>query len=162
MFCIRCGRVIPEAARFCPFCGNEVAQAVSPPGERICPECGSTVAEGLMFCNKCGTKLDAAQRHRAQEQMVRTLESIQAQQTQAEPVPYDRRKHPRFSRNRRISSGSSPGPQEQAQSAGSGTILESVNRPRPLKLSMYKGDSKLGCGQGDRTSECISRPSGIP
>ena len=143
MFCIRCGRVIPEAARFCPFCGNEVAQAVSPPGERICPECGSTVAEGLMFCNKCGTKLDAAQRHRAQEQMVRTLESIQAQQTQAEPSRMQTetsRIQPEPADQFRQQSR----PREQAQSAGSGTILESVNRPRPLKLSRYKGDSKLG------------------
>ena len=121
MFCINCGKILPDSARFCPACGNPVSTVKQPPWQkRICPGCGNEVEDGLMFCNKCGTKMDivhpqsASQQDlalkQARDQLLQTLKNSQPQNGGAADRP----------------------------------ILERVERPRPVKVSLYTGDSKLG------------------
>lgn len=109
MFCIKCGKVMPDGSKFCPFCGEPVFSVQNHTG-RICPGCGNTVDEGLLFCNRCGTKMDAAvqpaPRQQAREQLVRTMQNVQEQ-----------------------------------KKGGSG---ERAERPRPVKVSWYPGNKKLG------------------
>lgn len=69
MFCIRCGRELPENAVFCPACGNKVTGNVfsvqNQPMKTIihtgvCSACGSNqlkeLRPGVVLCEHCGTK----------------------------------------------------------------------------------------------------------
>lgn len=73
--CPECGRVIPEDANICPYCGkkfknffnekdeeekpfNEKKSEVNTKKEEKCPECGYIFEEeDLVFCPNCGVKL---------------------------------------------------------------------------------------------------------
>ena len=79
--CPECGRVIPNDAKMCPYCGKKFKSHFTEEHEeepkvkrekdektngetkeknktpKFCPECGTKLEEGLDFCTKCGTKL---------------------------------------------------------------------------------------------------------
>lgn len=51
--CAQCGMPLPDGAKFCPNCGNNVSSL------RICPVCGaSSAAESAKFCAECGAPLN--------------------------------------------------------------------------------------------------------
>lgn len=52
MICSTCGNEIQKGAKFCPNCGNAVAQ------EKKCVKCGAILAPEQKFCPQCGTKTD--------------------------------------------------------------------------------------------------------
>ena len=52
MHCIRCGKGLPDDARFCSSCGSPV-----PPPKPVCPVCGRELDEQAAFCCYCGTKV---------------------------------------------------------------------------------------------------------
>ncbi len=49
--CAKCGADVPSGAKFCPACGEPVAQ------KKFCPQCGKPVEPGAKFCPECGAKL---------------------------------------------------------------------------------------------------------
>ena len=51
--CEQCGTALAPGLRFCPECGQPVAQA------RFCEQCGAKLAAGLRFCESCGSPVDA-------------------------------------------------------------------------------------------------------
>lgn len=69
--CPECGRVIPEDAKVCPYCGKKFKSHFEEEKEeetkkqlkektkspKHCPECGVKLDEGLDFCTNCGNKL---------------------------------------------------------------------------------------------------------
>jgi len=52
--CAQCGRVLPEGATFCPYCGAPVPRT-GPETPRYCASCGAGLREGARFCARCGT-----------------------------------------------------------------------------------------------------------
>ena len=50
--CSKCGAEVKSGAKFCPECGNPMAD--------LCPKCGASVAKGAKFCAECGAKLSAS------------------------------------------------------------------------------------------------------
>lgn len=50
--CAKCGKPLPEGAKFCLECGGKVEES----GSFICPNCGKSVPVGK-FCPECGYKL---------------------------------------------------------------------------------------------------------
>jgi len=62
--CPSCGRVIPEDAKMCPYCGKKFKSHFKEEQEGTtslenCPECGVKFEEkNLRFCPKCGIKLE--------------------------------------------------------------------------------------------------------
>jgi RNA polymerase subunit RPABC4/transcription elongation factor Spt4 len=78
--CPECGRVIPDDAKLCPYCGkkfkthfieedNNEVKIVEPPKNtteqksikkrpKHCPECGQKLEDAVSFCTNCGNKLD--------------------------------------------------------------------------------------------------------
>ncbi len=50
MKCSNCGKLIPEEALFCPFCGQKVEKV------KKCKVCGYELKEDFAFCPKCGSK----------------------------------------------------------------------------------------------------------
>jgi hypothetical protein len=65
--CTRCGNTSPANARFCPFCGQTFAQAVTPspppiappapPQTIYCGNCGQANSWGSAYCGRCGSLL---------------------------------------------------------------------------------------------------------
>lgn len=59
MFCMSCGRPIPDEAPYCRYCGDETG--VEPQGGRKagnrCPECGAALKPGQKFCVSCGASI---------------------------------------------------------------------------------------------------------
>lgn len=55
MFCIHCGKDIPENAVVCPECGQPTAQQQV----KYCTHCGKPVAENAEICMSCGCYADA-------------------------------------------------------------------------------------------------------
>ncbi len=49
--CSGCGNSLSHGARFCTFCGKQVAT------QRFCSQCGRPINENDRFCASCGTKL---------------------------------------------------------------------------------------------------------
>ena len=49
--CPKCGAAQEKNAKFCPECGEKMAQA------RFCAECGAKQSETAKFCNACGHQL---------------------------------------------------------------------------------------------------------
>ncbi len=49
-FCEKCGRELPEAARFCPGCGAPTggSQPTTGTREKSCPRCGAIMHAGFM------------------------------------------------------------------------------------------------------------------
>ena len=43
-FCPQCGKLVPEGAKFCMFCGTKIA----------CSKCGAELIPGAKFCAQCG------------------------------------------------------------------------------------------------------------
>lgn len=52
--CPKCGKVLPENAKFCLECGNKIEHLGD--NETICSSCGKKVAKGK-FCSECGAPL---------------------------------------------------------------------------------------------------------
>ena len=51
VFCIKCGRQLPEDAAFCCYCGAKVL-----PKEHRCSACGRVNPDEAKFCAYCGNK----------------------------------------------------------------------------------------------------------
>lgn len=49
--CSKCGANVAVGAKFCPECGNAMAQGASVK----CAKCGASIFEGCKFCPECGT-----------------------------------------------------------------------------------------------------------
>ncbi|MBN1401527.1 MAG: zinc ribbon domain-containing protein [Anaerolineae bacterium] len=49
--CPSCGKLAPESATFCPYCGGTLP-AQNP--ERFCVDCGASLRAGARFCARCG------------------------------------------------------------------------------------------------------------
>ena len=52
--CPKCGKAVPQNAKFCLECGTKIEQLTE--NEMICPNCGKKTAKGN-FCMECGSKL---------------------------------------------------------------------------------------------------------
>lgn len=50
--CTKCGADVKAGSKFCPECGNKMAES------RFCPECGAKVGANAKFCPECGKKLN--------------------------------------------------------------------------------------------------------
>ena len=50
--CAACGKALPDAATFCPYCG---AAAPKPQGQ-FCIQCGAALRDGARYCARCGTE----------------------------------------------------------------------------------------------------------
>lgn len=72
--CHSCGKTIYEDAKFCRYCG---AQTQEKKQQRVCLNCGSPLKEGALFCKKCGA--------RAAEQIVKSI--LKSFEAQASAVP---------------------------------------------------------------------------
>lgn len=65
--CSKCNALVAETAKFCPECGNKVANnqttscpscnAQIPQGTKFCPECGAKIVSNQV-CPKCGVKVE--------------------------------------------------------------------------------------------------------
>jgi YD repeat-containing protein len=62
--CSKCGKIVPEDARFCPSCGNLVSAPAGPRPhaqvERLCPRCHRPVPAGKKFCTYDGTPITSS------------------------------------------------------------------------------------------------------
>jgi len=56
MFCINCGKRLPDGAAFCTGCGARIQASV--PG--VCTACGARLPDGAEFCIGCGTAVNLA------------------------------------------------------------------------------------------------------
>ncbi len=52
MFCVKCGNLLSDDAKFCNQCGAKIATM-----ETFCINCGSKLEAGSSFCTECGTKI---------------------------------------------------------------------------------------------------------
>lgn len=55
MLCPNCNAELPNEAKFCSFCGQQLILEIS------CPKCGNKFPQGTVFCMECGTKLTSGQ-----------------------------------------------------------------------------------------------------
>ena len=55
MFCQKCGKEIPDTAKFCTGCGNPVEQ--NQPKTKFCKHCGQEIDAACVVCPKCGKHL---------------------------------------------------------------------------------------------------------
>ena len=53
MLCKGCDKEIPDASRFCNYCGKKVER------EPMCPNCNTKLPEGSLFCNMCGIQVNS-------------------------------------------------------------------------------------------------------
>ena len=51
-YCPRCGMVVPEDSKFCPYCGYSLRELAL--REFVCPRCGEKIPREYMYCPKCG------------------------------------------------------------------------------------------------------------
>lgn len=49
MICSKCGKNIPDGAKFCGWCGARC-------GEKVCAACGTKLRSDQLFCHECGVK----------------------------------------------------------------------------------------------------------
>lgn len=59
MICGKCGKEIPDSAKFCRFCGGKTEPM--PASKQFCMECGKILDTGAKFCRYCGTKVPSPQ-----------------------------------------------------------------------------------------------------
>jgi membrane protease subunit (stomatin/prohibitin family) len=62
-FCSKCGAALPAGARFCPGCGQPVAQP-----QASCPNCGAQLTPGARFCSQCGHSVTVSSSDEGQAQ----------------------------------------------------------------------------------------------
>src|SRR5262249_39323497 len=66
--CDKCGKAYPPTARFCPHCGNSLANGsayhkahmksnTNPPNIQACDKCGKDYPSTARFCPHCGNSL---------------------------------------------------------------------------------------------------------
>ena len=124
MFCMKCGKVIPDAARFCPYCGSQAAGGPEQQAARNCPKCGHKVAAGLLFCDQCGNKMDQKPRLQSWN------EAQPKPRPQTERMPQQTQEVPQARKAAETQSGSD--------------VRVDMERPRPVTVSWYRGDVKVG------------------
>ena len=56
MFCQKCGKEIPDTAKFCTGCGNPVEQ--NQPKTKFCKHCGQEIDAACVVCPKCGKQVE--------------------------------------------------------------------------------------------------------
>lgn len=61
MFCIKCGKAVPEGAEFCGSCGASLAAQAETGTKHLCSACGAELLPGSSFCNKCGARIGEQQ-----------------------------------------------------------------------------------------------------
>lgn len=52
--CEQCGRMLPDEATFCPYCGAAAPAPAAEAALRFCAHCGAPLREGSRFCARCG------------------------------------------------------------------------------------------------------------
>ena len=57
MNCTTCNCEIPDGSKFCPICGQKIAQTAA---AKICSGCGLQLEPNARFCSVCGTPADAS------------------------------------------------------------------------------------------------------
>ena len=89
MFCGQCGKQIVEGAKFCPYCGEQFAEAeestvewmpkrIDPVNDRraasaterptvYCKRCGAIIDEKAVICPKCGVAQDSIRSNSADD-----------------------------------------------------------------------------------------------
>jgi hypothetical protein len=134
MFCMKCGKVIPDAARFCPYCGSQVFAVPEQQAERTCPGCGHHVAAGLLFCDQCGTKMDQVQQSRPQSW--NTVQQQSWNTAQPQPRPQTERMPQQTQEVPQVQKAA------EAQYGADANVY--MERPRPVTVSWYRGDAKVG------------------
>jgi len=60
MFCINCGKELPDDAKFCSGCGKqiEVKKEETVNTVPVCSSCGEKLISGNKFCTKCGATIE--------------------------------------------------------------------------------------------------------
>jgi len=63
MFCLNCGKELPEDAKFCSGCGKQIEAKKEETINKgsVCSSCGEKLIQGNKFCFKCGTAINTAQ-----------------------------------------------------------------------------------------------------
>lgn len=51
MICCKCGKIVPDGAIFCCWCGEKNTK-------KVCAACGTVLREDQLFCHECGVKWD--------------------------------------------------------------------------------------------------------
>ncbi len=54
--CVNCGIKLPNSARFCYVCGNQIKSTT--PIKKVCNNCGADLPNSSKFCLQCGTKVE--------------------------------------------------------------------------------------------------------
>jgi NADH pyrophosphatase NudC (nudix superfamily) len=57
ILCSACGKQVEQSLKFCPNCGNRLADATEPE-KKLCPNCGQELGKDQKFCGACGAKLE--------------------------------------------------------------------------------------------------------
>ena len=61
VLCPHCNKAVREGIRFCTNCGGSMVEEPKPEGKE-CPNCGWTTTDmSLMFCDKCGRRLEGGE-----------------------------------------------------------------------------------------------------
>ncbi|MBE6742175.1 MAG: zinc ribbon domain-containing protein [Ruminococcaceae bacterium] len=59
MYCIKCGKALPDGTRFCNSCGTPVRSVINstPSQKKKCGKCLNEYSNEYIFCENCGTLL---------------------------------------------------------------------------------------------------------
>lgn len=88
MFCINCGKNLPDDAKFCSGCGKQIETKEKEIINTVplCPSCGEELKPDDKFCIKCGTVVNTARAsNEIQEQPAETAAALPEQA--ATPTP---------------------------------------------------------------------------
>jgi uncharacterized membrane protein YvbJ len=60
MFCLNCGKELPDDAKFCSGCGKQIEAKEKEIINKVpvCSSCGEELIPGNKFCIKCGTPVN--------------------------------------------------------------------------------------------------------